>query len=261
MKDLTEYDLRKPVAATAEWETWGRTDPLFGVASWAGKRRNGPNAWTNGEFYKLGESDWNDFLTRWKRYGVDLDACLEIGCGAGRITKHLAKSFSRIHALDVSESMVAYARNEITDPAVTFHVTSGKELPVSDCSLSAVFSTHVFQHFDSLEVAEQNFSEVSRVLQPGGSMMIHLPIYRWPIASKGFGAIYRGLRRISRARTAVMRYLMLKGVVGPIMGGVYYQMEYLYDTLPRFGFTDIEVLTFVTKSNNRPHSFVLARRS
>ena len=35
---------------------------------------------------------------------------LEIGCGAGRMTRHLARIFGHVHAVDVSGEMIAQAR-------------------------------------------------------------------------------------------------------------------------------------------------------
>ena len=46
--------------SNTEWELWGKSDPLYGVASWAGRERGGENPWTDEDFYALGE-DWLDF--------------------------------------------------------------------------------------------------------------------------------------------------------------------------------------------------------
>jgi len=43
-----------------------------------------------------------------------------------------------------------------------------------------VFSVIVFLHFDRSEYAESYFRECARVLKPGGSVMIQLPLYTWP---------------------------------------------------------------------------------
>jgi len=40
----------------------------------------------------------------------------------------------------------------------------------------------------------------------------------------------------------------------------YYPMDYFYNLLPELGFNDIEIFVFVTKSNNDPHPFVLAKK-
>lgn len=96
-----------------EWRKWGEIDPLFGVASWVGKGRNDAMPWTDKEFYRLGGDDWQDFLGLWQRYGLRPGACAEIGCGAGRITRHLAETFERVEAFDVSDGMVRYAKERI----------------------------------------------------------------------------------------------------------------------------------------------------
>ncbi|GAG35143.1 unnamed protein product [marine sediment metagenome] len=47
----------------------------------------------------------------------------------------------------------------------------------------------------------------------------------------------------------------------PIMKGLRYPMDFFYDVLPELGFDDIEISVFTTKSNQAPHSFVLARKT
>jgi 2-polyprenyl-3-methyl-5-hydroxy-6-metoxy-1,4-benzoquinol methylase len=97
----------KKIASNKEWKKWGETDPLFGVASWQNKARDGSSPWTDQEFYQLGASDWGDFSSHWEKYGLNRESCLEIGCGAGRITLQLAAYFNQVHALDISEKMMS----------------------------------------------------------------------------------------------------------------------------------------------------------
>ena len=70
-----------------EWIKWGAKDPLFAVSSWHGKEKGGANPWTADEFYALGKSDFADFITCLNSFGYDRDHCVEIGCGAGRLTR------------------------------------------------------------------------------------------------------------------------------------------------------------------------------
>ena len=158
---------------------WGKTNPLFAVASWENRNREGTSPWTEDEFFQLGKSDWQDFVLRWERYGIDARACAEIGCGAGRLTKPMSAYFGKMDALDVSEGMLDYARKHVT--TAQFHLVDGNTIPLPDRSVTAVFSAHVFQHFDSLDDATGYFNEIHRVLVTGGTMMIHLPIYWWPL--------------------------------------------------------------------------------
>src|ERR1700761_8138462 len=114
--------------SNAEWKQWGKDDPLWAVSSWANKQKQDQSPWTDEEFYALGESDFRDLFHHWQHYGVSLESCLEIGCGAGRLTRQLAKAFNQVYAVDVSEDMIAYAR-EAVGTNVQFSVIDGMHLP------------------------------------------------------------------------------------------------------------------------------------
>jgi ubiquinone/menaquinone biosynthesis C-methylase UbiE len=246
-----------------EWKMWGKTDPLWGVAAWNGKDKGGPSTWTDKEFYELGRSDWSDFIVHWEKYGVDREVGLEIGCGAGRLTAPMAEHFKTVHALDVSEGMIDYARKHVSAQNVSFHIVNGNTIPLPDASVTAVFSTHVFQHFDSPDDATSYFRETARVLRDRGSIMIHLPILIWPgDAPPWVRRAYQVRRTLSfaRIRNALKRRAISKGRFLPFMSMRSYQLEYLFGTLRECGFRDIDILIFVTKSNNDPHPFVMARK-
>jgi len=252
---------KKSVSSNVEWKKWGEEDPLFGVASWKGKAKGETDPWTDGAFYTVGESDWQDALAHWERYGLSHEHCLEIGCGAGRLTRPMARSFKKVHALDVSEGMLAYARAHVNDPSVTFHLTSGTEIPLPDHSINAVFSTHVFQHLDPLSAASDYFAEVARVLAPGGTAMIHLPIYHWPAMPRVFGLLYRLRKAIGGLKAWTHRRLIAHGLAKPIMRMTYFPLAYVFSSLPEYGLTDIEIIVFSMESNRDPHPFVLARKT
>jgi SAM-dependent methyltransferase len=251
--------MKKP-GANEEWKAWGKVDPLYGVASWEGRDKAGPNAWTPEEFYAVGQSDWHDFSRRWERYGLVPDCCLEIGCGAGRITKPLAMRFLRVHALDVSQDMIDYARAHIDAANIEYHLSDGHGVPLPDDSVSAVFSTHVFQHFDSLDTARSYFEEIARVLRRGGSMMIHLPIHSWPTLPGVFSRLYEAKKRLGDARAFARQKLLELGIGKPFMRGLSYPVDLFYEQLPRLGLSDVEISVFATRSNDAPHPFVFATR-
>lgn len=216
----------KELASNKEWKKWGETDPLFGVAAVPNKNKDGLNPWTNEDFYQLGESDWKDFRMHWEMYGVNNESCLEIGCGAGRITMQLAPYFDEVHALDISDKMIDYAKKYVTSPSVFFYISKGIDIPLEDRSVYSVFSTHVFQHFDSLSVAKDYFTEIARVLKPQGTLMIHLPIYKWPSMSRGFSKLYRIRKRVGTLRANIRRVLMDYGMAKPIMRRLHYPVEF-----------------------------------
>jgi ubiquinone/menaquinone biosynthesis C-methylase UbiE len=249
------------VKSNTEWKMWGRTDPLWAVAGWKGKNRGGPSPWTDREFYELGRIDWIEFIVHWEKYGIDNKVGLEIGCGVGRLTGPMAGYFQKVHAIDVSEGMIDYARKHVPQENVSFHVVDGNRIPLPDTSVTAVFSTHVFQHLDSIDDATSYFREISRVLRTGGSMMIHLPILAWPVDAPRWVRLPYQLRRsLANFRRALRRRAIAKGRFIPVMVMRSYPMNYLFSTLRECGFRAIEISVFVTKSNDDPHPFVMARK-
>lgn len=104
--------------------------------------------------------------------GRDLKAArmLEIGCGIGRMTRHLAGLFGEVHGTDVSAEMIEQARQRFAGtPNVSFHETSGLDFAaLPNEYFDVIFSVYVFQHVPSPEVVRSNIRDACRVLAPGG---------------------------------------------------------------------------------------------
>jgi ubiquinone/menaquinone biosynthesis C-methylase UbiE len=100
---------------------------------------------------------------------------LEIGCGIGRMTRHLAAVFGEIVAVDISGEMIRQARARLGGLGnVRFAETSGtdfKELP--DDYFDLAFTVYVFQHVPSVEVIRSNIIDAFRTLRPGGLLKFH----------------------------------------------------------------------------------------
>lgn len=94
---------------------------------------------------------------------------LEIGCGAGRVTRALARLFGEIHAVDVSGEMVRLASLALREyPKAFAYQNNGRDLSVvPDLQFDFAFSSIVFQHIPSREIIENYVREVSRLLRPG----------------------------------------------------------------------------------------------
>ncbi len=95
---------------------------------------------------------------------------LEIGCGIGRMTRHLAEAFGEVHATDVSAEMIARARERMRDyPNVFLYETSGVDFAaLPDDYFDLIFSVYVFQHVPDAEVVHSNLRDACRTLKPGG---------------------------------------------------------------------------------------------
>jgi ubiquinone/menaquinone biosynthesis C-methylase UbiE len=253
------------VKSNVEWKQWGRLDPLYGVASIAGRQRDGENPWTDEEFYVLGE-DWNDFKVAWLRTtGFEPGSVLEIGSGAGRITRMLSATFAQVIATDVSSDILEYARDRISADNISWHVSDGDTIPVSDASVDAVFSCHVFQHFPNNATQLAIFREVHRVLKTGATFFIHLPIHTFPVVNLAFSRAarlaYRTFLRVSSLRAAMRRTMIRAGIGKPYMHGVSYEMGNLFSDLENIGFADLSVSAITVRSGEGIHSCVTGRKS
>jgi SAM-dependent methyltransferase len=99
---------------------------------------------------------------------------LEIGCGAGRITRALAGFFGHVCAVDISGEMVERARHALRDkPNARVFQNNGRDLAVlreagvREGQIDFAFSYIVFQHIPSQEIIETYVREVHRMLRPG----------------------------------------------------------------------------------------------
>lgn len=190
----------KTTGAVEEWRGIARgSDVLFSIASVPGKQ----GSWTAEEFYAHGRADWLGMQKHWDQYWPERGGtCLEIGCGAGRITAALAEAFDRVIAVDVSQDMIDRAR-EVVPGSAEFHQVDGAELPVASGTVDGVFSVHVMQHLEDREALVAYLREIRRVLRPGGSMMVHIELVGEP--PPGRVQALREELRLRRSRRALRR--------------------------------------------------------
>lgn len=95
---------------------------------------------------------------------------LEIGCGAGRVTRALADLFGEVHGVDVSGEMIERARASLAAfPNAHVYRNNGMDLSVvPNLPFDFAFSFIVFQHIPDQSIVESYVREVYRLLRPGG---------------------------------------------------------------------------------------------
>jgi SAM-dependent methyltransferase len=130
--------------------------------------------WSDEEFFASGEGTvaeqiLNDTWNVCQGKAPAEMRVLEIGCGAGRVTRALANLFGEVHAVDVSGEMVRQAAQALSDrPNAFVYQNNGKDLTVvPSLEFDFAFSSIVFQHIPSREVIESYVREVNRLLRPG----------------------------------------------------------------------------------------------
>jgi ubiquinone/menaquinone biosynthesis C-methylase UbiE len=103
---------------------------------------------------------------------------LELGCGTARQTRLLARSgkFASIVALEVDR--VQHALNlELADlPSVRFGLGGAEAIPAAAASFDAVFLFKSLHHVP-LDLLDEAFAEIRRVLAPGGLVYISEPVF------------------------------------------------------------------------------------
>jgi SAM-dependent methyltransferase len=90
---------------------------------------------------------------------------VDIGCGEGRLTRHLRELGHRIVGIDASPSMVAAAR--ALDPSMELHTADAAALPLKDsCADLAV----AFMSLHDVDAMPRAVGEIARILAPGGKL-------------------------------------------------------------------------------------------
>ena len=146
----------------------------------------GQPEWSDEEFFAAGEQElrdhvFNDLGNICQGRDPKTMTVLEIGCGAGRVTRPLAHFFGEVYAVDISRQMVCLARRAlISCPNAHIFRNNGRNLSVvrrrwwhrfgigEPVEIDFAFSCLVFQHIPSRSVIAGYAREVNRLLRPGG---------------------------------------------------------------------------------------------
>lgn len=142
------------------------------AADWSASRQGGWPEW--------------ELLVPFLTHGVRV---LDLGCGNARLRTFLTEhgvTRGAYFGLDASEELLKIAREDNPGDHF-FRGDFGKELPFGADQFELVVAVASFHHLLSVVEQREFFSEVQRVLRPGGTLMLttwNLPKkYRW----KNFG--------------------------------------------------------------------------
>jgi len=163
----------------ASWSHLGAVTPHFSVLT---DNRFLPDglAAALGDFWATGRIEAEITVRIFERHGLSLSGktCVEYGCGVGRVTTSLSRSFARIDAYDISPNHLALALQralELGVGNVRFHecaVDSIVDLERCD----AFYSRFVFQHNPPPVITELTRKALG-ALKPGGIAVFQIPTY------------------------------------------------------------------------------------
>jgi 2-polyprenyl-3-methyl-5-hydroxy-6-metoxy-1,4-benzoquinol methylase len=137
-----------------------------------------------------------------RRFVTPESVVLDVGCGMGRIERHLAAHCRHIYAVDVSDVMIAKAREWCAGvPNVTFLVHNAAQLDLLAAGpFDFAWSFLVLQHME-YEDAFLMLSALSKLLKPGARAFLQFPHLLSAFYSQGFiHQAVSGDRRAIRVR-------------------------------------------------------------
>jgi SAM-dependent methyltransferase len=159
-----------------DWESIASLDPYWAVLSQPDRKHG---RWEQDEFFATGQREVSERLAVAAELGLPRrhDQALDFGCGLGRTARELAARFDRCVGLDISEAMLARARELNAHLAnLDLVCADGSEpLPFADETFDAVYSSIVLQHLPAPSDARGALSELARVTAAGGLLCFQLP--------------------------------------------------------------------------------------
>lgn len=126
---------------------------------------------------------------------------LDVGCGGGFVTEAIARAGYEAVGVDISAEAVHSTRD--SPGRGVYAVADAHRLPFDDERFSAVILSETLEHVERAAVA---FAEATRVLSPGGVMIVTGPnrtIFSrialiWPAQSRLLGVLPEGLHEHRR---------------------------------------------------------------
>jgi ubiquinone/menaquinone biosynthesis C-methylase UbiE len=193
-----------------DWDERARKDAFHYIASWR-------DDWTEESFFQSGEEDYQRLVApvmerlQWDPKGK---AMVELGCGAGRMTRSFAQRFSRVYACDISTEMLKHAKAMLPGTSnIDWTVGNGSDLSgFGDGTVDLVFSYIVLHHMPGGNLALAYIREMLRLLKPDGLFIFQFSTLRGPTMNWKGRMAWRivdipnslGLRSLGRGITSAL---------------------------------------------------------
>jgi SAM-dependent methyltransferase len=108
------------------------------------------------------------------------DQVLDLGCGAGDLSRELAAAGLRVTGCDISAPMLASAAGQDRDHLVAWTALdpAWQRLPFQDQTFGTIVASSLLEYLDRPQAA---LGECARVLRPGGTLLCTVPNLRNPV--------------------------------------------------------------------------------
>lgn len=108
---------------------------------------------------------------------------LDVGCGDGTFTRALSTGFQQIYGIDLrDDSLEIFRKATVDDHRFQISNTSVNKMDFPSGFFDSIITIETLEHVPELKTAA---SEISRVLAPGGELLITVPNRWFPFENHG----------------------------------------------------------------------------
>jgi len=168
----------------ANWDKFGRTDPLWSILSHPKMKGN---QWNLNEFIATGKREVNELVAYLHKleHPFPQGTALDFGCGIGRITQPLCDYFETCHGVDIAPSMIEFANAFNRHRKCCFyHLHQQEHLALfADNSLNFIYCVITLQNIPP-RYTKKYLVEFMRILAPQGLIVFQVPSHPLTIKLK-----------------------------------------------------------------------------
>ncbi len=189
---------------------------------------------------------------------------LDVGCGVGRLLLRLQGRGCRVFGIDILRRDLLSARHHLAaDPVASLLLGDGGRIPFADAWFDFVTCTETLEHAADSRLM---LRELTRVLRPGGRLVVSVPDALPELIARRFYSLYRedpfGHRRIYTQRSlgraveeAGLRVYARRERNS--VEAVYWSLLFLFDSCPYMKPWAVERLNrWRERSNAEPYSLL-----
>jgi len=224
------------------WRKFGKNDPYFGVITAERFRKENLDEAALSDFFSSGENHIAETLQIVRRHvAADpaLGSAVDFGCGVGRLVLPLARRYSRVTGIDISDDYIAEATRNCQKQGITnadFR-TSVEQLAAEGRRFDLAHSCIVFNHIPWPR-GREIVGGLYAILNPGGVMAFQV-MHRHK--SGALRHVARHARRSFLPFNWIANVLQKRPVFEPLMQGNAYPLDELLPFLNAMGAQAIHV--------------------